>query len=414
MDKSVSIDAMIAQMMEAALQLEYSPTSIWGNMVPRWKSFSNYYRLKGLTLYDPAVTNEFVELQRARMVREEISYSHFRAISAAANRLNQYYLSGNFAIKMPKVGSPFRVSPQNEQLISDFIQARDYGPNTREDVSWVLRRYLGHFEHMGYSSLAEVTVDQVREFILKTAEDVKLSTLHDIMLYLKYFHYYLVEASIPAPNCGELFSYKICREMPIQGYVTDEELRKILGVINRNTDAGKRDLAIILVAATTGLRACDIIRLKLTDIDWQKAEIIIVQKKTGQVVYCPLLKEVGEALQDYILNGRPNTGCEEIFLRTIPPKTTIETAAAVGNMFKSYQEKAGIARYPFDGKGFHGLRRRLARNLLVTGTPVTTIVQILGHDDPQASRQYLALDSSNLSECALGFQGICVERRELL
>lgn len=414
MDKSISIDAMIAQMMEAAVQLEYSPTSIWCNMVPRWKSFSNYYRKKGISIYDPNITNEFVELQRGRMVRGEISYAHFRAISAAANRLNQYYLSGNFALKMPKVGSPFRVSPQNEQLISDFIQARSYGPNTKEDVSWVLRRYLGHFERLGYPTLEEVTTEQVREFILKTAENVKLSTLHDVMLYLKYFHYYLAAERIPAPDCADLFSYKICREMPIQGYVTDEELSKVLGVIDRNTAAGKRDLAIILVAATTGLRACDIIRLKLTDIDWQKAEIKIVQKKTDQVVYCPLLKEAGEALQDYILHARPNTGCKEVFLRTTPPKTAIETAAAIGFMFKSYQEKSGVARYPFDGKGFHGLRRRLARNLLVTGTPVTTIVQILGHDDPQASRQYLALDSSNLAECALSFQGICVERRELL
>lgn len=120
---------------------------------------------------------------------------------------------------------------------------------------------------------------------------------------------------------------------------------------------------MILIAATTGLWACDLIRLKLTDVDWEKAEIKLVQQKTSRTVYCPLLWEAGEALQDYILNARPKTGCSEIFLRTVAPKTAISTAAAVGFMFKTYQTKAGIRRHPFDGKGFHGLRRRLAKKL---------------------------------------------------
>ena len=67
--------------------------------------------------------------------------------------------------------------------------------------------------------------------------------------------------------------------MPIQSYVTDEELERILGVIDTETETGKRNRAIILVGATTGLRAIDIIRMKLTDIDWRKGEIKLVQSK---------------------------------------------------------------------------------------------------------------------------------------
>lgn len=83
-------------------------------------------------------------------------------------------------------------------------------------------------------------------------------------------------------------------------------------------------------------------------------------------------------------------------------------------MFRSYQDAAGISRQPFDGKGFHGLRRRLAKKLLVNGTPLTTIAQILGHEDIKSARQYLSLNTDNLRECALGFSGIPVERRTLL
>ena len=83
-------------------------------------------------------------------------------------------------------------------------------------------------------------------------------------------------------------------------------------------------------------------------------------------------------------------------------------------MFKRYQRRAGITRQALDGKGFHGLRRRLAKKLLVSGTPTTSIAQILGHDDVYSVRQYLSLDTSNLKECALDLSGISVRREELI
>lgn len=91
----------------------------------------------------------------------------------------------------------------------------------------------------------------------------------------------------------------------------------------------------------------------------------------------------------------------------------MSSGVAIGYLFDRYTKKAGIERIPFDGKGFHGLRRRLARNMLTSGTPVTTIAQVLGHTNIQATKQYLSLDSQNLKECALDFTGISLERRFL-
>ena len=127
-------------------------------------------------------------------------------------------------------------------------------------------------------------------------------------------------------------------------------------------------------------------------------------------MYTPLVKEAGEALQDYILNARPRSESPAVFLRLVAPRTGLADAVSIGCMFQQYQRKAGIYRHAFDGKGFHGLRRRLAKKLLVTGTPLTTITQILGHDDPKSARQYLSLDTRNLKECALDFKGIPLER----
>ncbi len=83
-----------------------------------------------------------------------------------------------------------------------------------------------------------MTHDEVREFILKTAASAKTSGLHNVLLCLKHFHIFLKDSGIPAPDCVELFSYKVYRGMPIQSYVTDEELERILGVIDMETETG--------------------------------------------------------------------------------------------------------------------------------------------------------------------------------
>ena len=261
------------------------------------------------------------------------------------------------------------------------------------------------------NTVSESTIEDAKEFLFRTAQEVKVSTLHTLLLYLQHFHLFLKDAGIPAPDCVELFSYKVFREMPIQSYVSDAELEAILSVIDKDTVKGKRDLAIILIAATTGMRACDIIRLRLSDIEWQRGKIRFVQRKTKRTVVLPLVPAAGSALKDYILNARPEADCSEVFIRLTPPHAFLMDAVSIGDIFQKYQKKAGIERQPFDGKGFHGLRRRLAKKLIVNGTALTTVAQILEHNDLSSSRQYLSLDTSNLKECALDFSGIPFERR---
>jgi site-specific recombinase XerD len=84
----------------------------------------------------------------------------------------------------------------------------------------------------------------------------------------------------------------------------------------------------------------------------------------------------------------------------------INNAMALDYMLKTYQAKAGIERAPFDGKGFHSIRRAMGRNLVVSGVAVTTVAQVLGHRSPDSLRPYIALDTEHLRLCAIGFYGI--------
>ena len=72
-----------------------------------------------------------------------------------------------------------------------------------------------------------------------SVQNCKYTHIHSpCLLCLKHFHIFLKDSGIPAPDCAELFSYKVYRGMPIQSYVTDEELERILGVIDMETETG--------------------------------------------------------------------------------------------------------------------------------------------------------------------------------
>jgi integrase len=58
---------------------------------------------------------------------------------------------------------------------------------------------------------------------------------------------------------------------------------------NTATSQGRRDKAMLLLAARTGLRPVDIAGLRLQDIDWAQGQITLVQHKTGALLTLPLL-----------------------------------------------------------------------------------------------------------------------------
>lgn len=407
--KAVTISELVSGMLSEARRLGVSESTLWRSWEPKANSVAVYYRERGLCIYSPEITEEYLRLCEQRYEAGELAYSTIRQIRQILRRIHEYYVSGTLRATGNVRRSHYPISPGNERLVDFFITERGYGKNTCNDVAWVVKRYLHHFELLGHPSLSMVTVEDVQQYILKASSEMKLNSLHNVFLYLRHFHIFLKENGCAAPDCAELFSHKVQRGKRIQGCVTDEELEKILGVIDTGSERGKRDRAIILLAATTGLRACDIIRLKLTDVDWRRGEITIVQDKTGNKVYLPVLRNVGAALQDYILHARPSIPAPELFLTAKGIRGPIVDAMAIGDMFRNYEAKAGIVRQPFDGKGFHGLRRRLAKKLLVSGTPTMTIAQILGHAEVKSTEKYLSLDTENLRECALDFSAIPLE-----
>jgi len=158
----------------------------------------------------------------------------------------------------------------------------------------------------------------------------------------------------------------------------------------------------MMLGTVLGLRACDVANLRFGDVDWVNGEIKILQLKTAATVVLPLTKDVGEALKDYILNARPQSKADHIFLGLSVPFEPIKSAVTIGEVFEAACKTVGLDY----GRRFHTLRRSLGTALVNTGTPVTTVAQVLGQSDYNSAKKYISIDSEHLKLCALPFDGI--------
>ena len=158
-----------------------------------------------------------------------------------------------------------------------------------------------------------------------------------------------------------------------------------------------RDAAITLLAVTTGLRACDIISLRLADIDWRARTAGIVQQKTRNPLTVPLTDLLIGRLADYVLDERPDSPDDHLFLRSVAPHTQLTNHASVHRVITTVFGKAGVKV----NAGTRLLRHNAATRLLRASVPLPTISAVLGHARPESTDLYLSVDQVRLLDCVL-------------
>lgn len=189
------------------------------------------------------------------------------------------------------------------------------------------------------------------------------------------------------------------RKEPLPSCYTPEEVMRVESAVDRRSSKNKRDYAIILLATRLGLRSSDIRLLEFKNLDWDRNEINIVQYKTGRELSLPLLAEVGEAIIDYIKNGRPASKLKTIFLTCTHPHKVCG-AEAISNIVKHYFVLSGVDH---KGKhtGPHALRHSFATAMLGADTTLPVISGVLGHESAESTMYYLGVDVKSLLGCSL-------------
>lgn len=162
--------------------------------------------------------------------------------------------------------------------------------------------------------------------------------------------------------------------------------------------ASSRDAAITLLALSTGLRACDLIGLRLADIDWRGQLLQVVQQKTGNPITVPLTTLLVTTLAKYVLDERPAVDDDHVFLRSIAPHTRFADHASIYEILDKTFRKAGVTGIKV---GTQLLRHTAASNMLQAAVALPTISAVLGHASSESTNVYLGVDDDRLRHCVL-------------
>lgn len=298
--------------------------------------------------------------------------------------------------------------------IMDLVKSpRDWSEVVQRHVIYTARTLFRWLQERNVRSLRKLDVATLEEYLVFRAGKSFGIGMSDVRFSLKKLLDFLHQEQVTRGDLGKMLTMKMRLHKRILPAYSSAEIRQIVEGARKDTSrVAKRNLAIIQLARTTGLRASDIERIKLTDIDWRNGEIHLTQKKTGVPIVLPLMQEAGEAIKDYLLNERNGKGCEYVFLsfqHELIPARPVRVSA----MYSHATSGMGFPRSKYDGKSFHAFRRTLGRDLVVAGIPPSTISQVLGHSTVDSVNPYINLDVTHLKDCALNFAHIKLSPRSI-
>ncbi len=370
-----------------------------------WSALHQYAReVTGTNMFSQALAENFLASVELSMTMSMKSLPFARRYCLRAVRvLTEFYFHGCFHHWRPSALYP--ALPPDIQIASERYKeyCRNSGIRERTIHSRILmiRKLAVFMSSRGKTKPAELDAALLSDFIASqsryNANSVCL-LVRNLRLFLRHLHqaqHHELDLSSTLPRIPGRF-----RDL-LPTTWTKEDVERLLACVDRDSPVGKRDYAILLLAARLGMRSSDIVTLQLEHIHWDEERIRKVQSKTGVPLDVPLLEDVGLALIDYLKNARPKTPYREVFLRFVAPIRPFDDGGGLSSLIERYRLRAGISVPPESRRGMHALRHAVASHLLEQGTPLTVISGVLGHVDANSTRIYTKVDIERLRQCAL-------------
>ncbi len=178
------------------------------------------------------------------------------------------------------------------------------------------------------------------------------------------------------------------------------EVKQLLASFDKSLPSVRRAYAIVRCLADLGLRAGEVVHLKLDDIDWHAGTLRLAKGKCRRTDFLPLPVETGRAIAEYLRTERPLTANRAVFVRHVAP---YDKPIGVGVVQTAV--KAAYRRCGWGHTRPHILRHSVASQLLREGTPLKEISDVLRHRSLNTSTIYVKVDTAHLSAVALPWPG---------
>jgi len=265
-------------------------------------------------------------------------------------------------------------------------------------------RFLQFMDKQGISRIKDLTPQVMMEF---STQDIHKTPSAKNCYNGKIRNFILFLASQEmVPKSSVLAMTSTCATtVRIVKVLSPDQKQAIVSYIKHSTTPMElRNAAMISLGLSLGLRACDIISLRFSDISLPDKTVSLIQQKTGVPIKLPLPVITGNSIYRYIKGGRPQSDSPYIFVSHLKrnTQTRLKTCIACNRALVMALSNSGCEVV----SSFHILRKTFASNLLVANNPVSIIASALGHSGIKSVDPYLATDKVKMEYCPIGLAGI--------
>ena len=240
---------------------------------------------------------------------------------------------------------------------------------------------------------------EVAAFLARELPQRGISSGSDLAAALRSFLRFLhVEGLLAAPLAQAVPPVAGRRGAGLPRGIASVTLGLLSASCDRRTRPGRRDYAILLLLARLGLRAGEVARLRLDDIDWHTGDLI-EHGKGSREDRLPLPCDVGAAVAGYLRRGRPRAETRAVFLRAIAPAVALTPTGITGVVYAAC-DRAAVPRV-----GAHRLRHTAATEMLRAGGSLIEVGQVLRHARVGTTAIYAKVDFAALRPLAPSWPG---------
>jgi integrase/recombinase XerD len=318
---------------------------------------------------------------------------------AGTVRALEQYLINNNIIAVAETGET-RVSSATaltNEYANHLRDVRGFAASTIRHRQYVSRCFLDHLDAVKVP-LQSIQAGDIERYIVQAGKRLNRASLQQEIAGLRGFLRFLsIDGRVPHGLDRQIDTPRLYRPEQLPRALPWDTVKALLRSIDTTSAIGIRDYAMLLLIATYGLRASDVVAITLDDIRWRQGSLCIHQRKTSSPLELPLTHEVAAAIVKHLKRTPPPEPHRRIFLRMRAPIGLLKPTA-ISEAFHSMIRKSGLS-IPLQGA--HCLRHSLAVHLLNKETPLKTIGDILGHRTAESTSIYLRLATGDLREVAL-------------
>jgi len=382
------------QVGSSLLELRYANEVIRQHL-HEWLRFSRHLEERGLPLPAPDADVRQYVAQRTLGT----SASRSRGLRASVRIFLETDERGQFR---RRVGAPPLTPAWFAPILTPYLQFvhmhRGLAAKTTRKYTRMLSVFAQHLEAAGITELHRIMPQHIREFYENAKDKVPRRSYGSTLRV--FFRWAAAQGWLSSSLRDAVPRPRQYRYVSLPDVLGQAEVDRVLAAADRSTPLGRRDYAILLLAARYGLRPCDIRQLTLDEIDWREARIDLRQVKTGRPLILPLLADVAEALSAYLLDGRPASTNRTIFLRHCAPFEPFAVENNLATIMREALRRAGLADRP-GRRGLYLFRHTLATRLLADGYPLKSIADVLGHASTQTTYGYTRVEVDGLRSVAI-------------